>query len=191
MEPTIILADNVPEYGGMLVRIQAGKEKQVTGFINKLWRQYYPEKLLDIQWVDDMLTRQYDKESRLQELFAFFSGLSMFLAALGIFGLIVQVTSLRTKEIGIRKVLGASVQSIMRLFSIDFLKLVMAAIIVASPVAWWLMNTWLNDFANRITINWQVFALAGITALTTALVAISFQALKAATANPVKSLRTE
>ncbi len=191
MEPTILIADKEIKYGGMLVRIQTGQEKQVTAYINALWRRFYPEKLLDIQWVDDMFARQYDKESRLRQLFAFFSGLSMFLAALGIFGLIVQVTSLRTKEIGIRKVLGASVRSIVSLFSIDFLKLVMIAIVISSPIAWWLMSQWLKDFAYRITINWQVFFLAGMTALVTALITISFQAIKAATANPVKSLRTE
>jgi len=191
MEPTIIVAEKSPGYGGMLVRIKPGSEKQVTASLNKLWRQFYPDKLLDIQWVDDMLSNQYKAESKLQQLFTFFSSLSMFLAALGIFGLIVQATAQRVKEIGIRKVLGASVNSIIRLFSIDFLKLIAISILIASPVAWWLMNKWLLDFAYRIHINWWVFLIAGFVAIFIALVTISFQSIKAAIANPVDSLRSE
>lgn len=191
MQPTIIIAENSPEYGGMLIRIKPGLEKQVTASLNKLWRQFYPTKLLDMKWVDDMLADQYKAESKLQQLFTFFSGLSMFLAALGIFGLIVQSAGQRIKEIGIRKVLGASVTSIVRLFSIDFLKLIIIAIIIASPVAWWLMNKWLLDFAYRIHIKWWVFAIAGFIAIFIALITVSFQSIRAAVANPVKSLRTE
>lgn len=191
MEPTVIIAENSPNYGGMLIRINPAAKKQVAAAINKIWRQFYPEKLLDLKWVDDMLAEQYKAETKLMQLFAFFSGLSMFLAALGIFGLIVQTTSQRVKEIGIRKILGASINSIVRLFSIDFLKLIVIAIVISSPVAWWLMNNWLMDFAYRIHINWLVFALAGIIAISIALATISIQAIKAAIANPVKSLRTE
>lgn len=191
IEPTIIVAENSPAYGGMLVRIHPGAEKQVITSLNKLWRQFYPDKLLDIIWVDEALADQYKAENKLQQLFTFFSGLSMFLAALGIFGLIVQATAQRIKEIGIRKVLGASVHSIVQLFSIDFFKLIIIAIIIASPVAWWLMNQWLQDFAYRIHINWWVFGIAGFIAICIALMTISVQAIKAAVANPVKSLRTE
>ena len=191
MGPIVIVAENSPAYGTMLVRVSPGSEKQVTASLSKLWRQFFPEKLLEMQRVDDMLADQYRTESKLQQLFTFFSGLTMFLAALGIFGLIVQATTQRIKEIGIRKVLGASVQSIVGLFSIDFLKLVMVAIIIASPVAWWLMNKWLLDFAYRVNISWWVFAAAGISAILIALLTISVQAIKAAIANPVKSLRTE
>ncbi|HEY5407883.1 MAG TPA: FtsX-like permease family protein, partial [Ginsengibacter sp.] len=191
MTPTIIIADASPNYGGMLVRIKPGSEKQVTASLSKLWRQFYPNKLLDIKWVDEMVNNQYKTESKLQQLFTFFSSLSMFLAALGIFGLIVQATAQRVKEIGIRKVLGASVNSIVRLFSIDFLRLIIISIFIASPVAWWLMNKWLLDFAYRIHINWWVFAIAGFIAIFIALLTISFQAIKAALANPVDSLRSE
>ncbi len=191
MEPTIITADNALNYGGMLIRIKPGSGKQVIAAINKIWRQYYPNKLLDIKYVDDMLTKQYKSESKLQQLFAFFSGLSMFLAALGIFGLVVQATGQRVKEIGIRKVLGASIHSIVQLFSIDFVKLIVIAIIIASPIAWWLMNKWLQGFAYKIHTNWKVFGIAGFTAIFIALITISIQAIKAAMANPVKSLRSE
>lgn len=191
MKPTIIIAGPSPEYGGMLVKVKPGSEKQVAASINKLWRQFYPNKFIDIQWVDDMLAAQYKEENKLQQLFSFFSGLSMFLAALGVLGLIVQATSQRKKEIGIRKVLGASVTSIVRLFSIDFVKLIFIAVLIASPVAWWLMNKWLQDFAYRINISWGIFAIAGFGALIIALLTVSLQAIRAAIANPVKSLRTE
>lgn len=191
LEPAIIIAENSPSYGGMLIRIKPGFENQVMASLNKLWREFYPNKLLDTKWVNDLLAAQYNTETKLQQLFTFFSGLTMFLAALGIFGLIVQATAQRVKEIGIRKVLGASVRSIVRLFSIDFLKLIIIAIIIASPLAWWLMDKWLLDYAYRIHINWSVFAMAGIAAILIALLTISFQSIKAATANPVKSLRTE
>lgn len=191
MQPTILIAENSPAYGGMLVRIKPGSEKQVLESLNSLWRKFYPNKLLEVKRVDEMLASQYKTESKLQELFSFFSGLSMFLAALGIFGLIVQATGQRIKEIGIRKVLGASVQSIVRLFSIDFLKLVTIAIFIATPIAWWLMNTWLKDFAYRIQISWWIFLIAGCVAIFIALLTISFQAIKAALKNPADSLRSE
>ncbi len=191
MEPAIIIADKNPGVGGMLVRIKPGNEKQDLAFINETWRQFFPGKALDIQWVDDMLNNQYKAESKLQQLFIFFSSLSMLLAALVIFGLMVLATAQRVKEIGVRKVLGASVNSIVRLFSIDFFRLVVLAFLIASAVAWWLMNKWLQGFAYRIEISWGVFLVAGLTAIVTALVTVSFQAIKAAAANPVESLRKE
>ena len=191
LKPTIITGISSPKYGGMLIRVAPGHEKQVTNTIAKLWRTFYPDKLLNLNWVEDMLSAQYEEEARFQKLFTFFSAISMFLAALGVLGLIIQSASIRKKEIGVRKVLGASVASIIQLFSIDFLKLVLIALLIASPLAWWLMNKWLLDYAYRITISWRVFALAGCTAAIIALLTISLQAIKAAMANPVKSLRTE
>lgn len=191
LKPTIIVADKSPQYGGMLIKVAPGQEKKVMAAVGKLWSQFYQNKLLDLKWADDMLATQYEEESKLQQLFSFFSGISMFLAALGVLGLIIQSTALRKKEVGIRKVLGASVASIVRLFSVDFLKLVFVAILVASPVAWWLMNKWLLDFAYRIQISPWIFVLAGIVAALIALITIGFQTIKAAIVNPVKSLRTE
>ena len=191
IKPTIIIAERSPAYGGMLIKIQPGGQKGITSSIDKLWRRFYPDKLLELKWVDDMLAAQYAEEARLQQLFAFFSGLTMFLAILGILGLIIQATAQRRKEVGIRKVLGASVASIVSLFSADFLKLVFIAVIIASPVAWWLMNSWLTDFAYRVHIGLGVFVIAGAIAMFVALLTISFQTIKAAMVNPVKSLRTE
>lgn len=191
LKPTIITAEQSPQYGGMLIRVKPGAEQQVMTALRKLWRQFYPAKLLDTNWVDDMLAKQYETESKLRQLFIFFSVLTMVLAALGVFGLIVHAVNQRIKEIGVRKVLGASVASIVRLFSSDFLKLVLLAIVLSSPVAWYFMNKWVQNFAYRMEISWWMFAVAGMTAIAVALFTVSFQAIKAAIANPVKSLRTE
>lgn len=141
--------------------------------------------------VTDMVNDQYKKEATLQQLFTFFTSLSMFLAALGILGLIIHATEQRRKEIGVRKVLGATVTSIVRLFSVDFLKLILLALVVATPVAWWLMSRWLTDFAYRTRISPWMFGAAGLATIAIALIAISLQAVKAAVDNPIKSLRTE
>jgi putative ABC transport system permease protein len=117
--------------------------------------------------------------------------LAIFISCLGLFGLVTFTAEQKTKEIGIRKVLGASVTGIVRMLSKDFLKLVLIAALIAFPVAWWLMNKWLMDFEYRIDIGWWVFLVAGVSALLIALLTISFQSIKAAIANPVKSLRTE
>lgn len=191
MQPTIITAEDSLKYGSMLVRVQPGTDERVAAAINKMWRDYFPENLLEIKWVDDMVNQQYKEEEKLSKMFSFFSSLTMLLAAMGIFGLIVQATAQRTKEIGIRKVLGASVDAIVRLFMIDFVKLVVVALLIASPIAWWLMNGWLMDYAYRITIQWWIFVIAGAMALAVVLLTISFQSIKAATANPVDSLRDE
>jgi putative ABC transport system permease protein len=191
LSPTIIIADRSPEYGGMLVRVAPGHEQQAREYIAKQWRKFFPDKLLEMKWVTDMVNDQYKKEATLQRLFTFFSSLSMFLAALGILGLIIHATEQRRKEIGIRKVLGATVTSIVRLFSVDFLKLILLALVVATPVAWWLMSRWLTDFAYRTPISPWMFAAAGLTTITIALVTIGLQTVKAALDNPIKSLRSE
>lgn len=191
LKPTIITSDMNMNYGGMLIRVQPGKELQAGKAISILWRDFFPDKFLDFNAVDEQLADEYEEESRLQQLFTVFSTLSMFLAALGILGLIIQATARRKKEIGIRKVLGASVSSIVQMFSIDFVKLILIAVFIASPLAWWLMSKWLQDFAYRIGISGWVFVVAGMSAILVALITISFQSIKSAMANPLKSLRTE
>lgn len=191
LTPTIIIADRSPEYGGMLVRVAPGYERQAGEYIAKQWRNFFPDKLLEMKWVTDMVNDQYKKEATLQQLFTFFSSLSMFLAALGILGLIIHATEQRRKEIGIRKVLGATVTSVVRLFSVDILRLILLALVVATPIAWWLMSRWLTDFAYRIRISPWVFAAAGLVTIAIALATISLHTVKAAMDNPVKSLRAE
>ena len=142
-------------------------------------------------FTDDEIAKNYKAEYTVSKLSRYFAFLAIFISCLGLFGLVTFTAEQRTKEIGIRKVLGASVTGIIRMFSKDFLKLVLIAALIAFPVAWWVMNKWLNDFEYRVDIGWWVFVVAGVAALLIALLTISFQSIKAAIANPVKSLRTE
>ena len=142
-------------------------------------------------FLDDNLDNFYKAEARWKSIIGWAGGITVFLACLGLFGLTALVSVNRTKEIGLRKVLGASVVSIIQLISKDLLKLVVLALVIASPVAWYCMHKWLQDYANRISIGWSVFAATGLIAIFIALITVSFQAVKAAIANPVKSLRSE
>ena len=135
--------------------------------------------------------KQYRSEDRFGNLFFNFAVLAIFISCLGLLGLASYSTIQRTKEIGVRKVLGASVSNIVNLLSVEFIKLVFIAFIIASPIAWFGMNIWLHDFAYRTSITWWVFAIAGASSIVITFFTISFQAIKAAVANPVKSLRTE
>ena len=191
IKPTIIQAVSDPQWGAMLIRVTPGTEKQVLSSIDKLYKQYYPAKSFKYDWVTDQLDEQYKAEFKLQQLFTCFSLLIVFLACLGLFGLVSFTAEQRVKEIGIRKVLGAGVGDIVGLISKDYLWLVSISILIATPIAWYAMSKWLQDFAYRIDIQWWVFALAGGLAVIIAFVTISFQSVKAAFANPVKSLRSE
>ena len=191
LAPVFILGKHDPDYADMFIRTLPGMEKQAQESLGQIWKTFYPGRPLEAQWVSDILHRQYEAEQKQQTLFSFFGGLMLFLSAMGIFGLVVHTTEQRIKETGIRKVLGASLVSIVRLFSVGYVKLVCIAILVASPVAWWAMNNWLDDFAYRIEIQWWMFAVAGLVAVLIALLTISFQAIRAAMANPVESLRAE
>ncbi|MES2426811.1 MAG: ABC transporter permease [Bacteroidota bacterium] len=156
-----------------------------------LYKKYDTDTPFDYTFMDDAFNAQYQAEDRLSSIFSVFTYITIVLATLGLFGLAAFTIEQRTKEIGIRKVLGASIASINKLLSVDFLKLVVLSIVIASPVAWWAMNNWLQSFAYRINISWWMFAFAGMTAILTAAVTVSYHALKAALANPVKSLRSE
>ena len=191
MKPVVIQANNNISFGNMLIRVKPGSEKKVIHSLSKLWAKFYSSQTLQYDWVSDVLKNQYKAGEKMEQLFFFFSFLTVFLACLGLFGLISFTTELRRKEIGIRKVLGASVVVITSLISRDFLKLVIIAIIIASPVAYYVMNTWLQDYAYRINISWWMISVAGVIAILIALITVSFQAIKAAIANPVESLRSE
>jgi putative ABC transport system permease protein len=133
----------------------------------------------------------YKDEQRTGTLFNLFGVAAILISCLGLFGLATYTAQVKTKEIGIRKVLGASVASIIQLLSKEFIVLVVAAFVIATPIAWYFMSKWLRDFAYRININWWIFLVTGVLAIIIALVTVGFQAIKAAVANPVKSLRTE
>jgi putative ABC transport system permease protein len=150
-----------------------------------------PNRPFSYYFLDEFFDRQYRSEDRFGKLFLNFAVLAIFISCLGLLGLASYSTMQRTKEIGIRKVMGASVSNIINLLSKDFLKLVFVSFFIAAPVAWFFMHQWLKDFAYRTDISWWIFVIAGTTALLIALFTVSFQAIKAAVANPVKSLRTE
>lgn len=135
IKPTVIMVSNEFNYASVLIKVQEGREGDVLAGLNTLWNGFYSEKPMEFEWVDDMVKSQYEKEQAQAHLFTFFSVLMLFLAALGIFGLVVHATEQRVKEIGVRKVLGASAGSIVQLFSLDYIKLVVIALMIASPIA--------------------------------------------------------
>jgi putative ABC transport system permease protein len=159
--------------------------------IEKVWSKHYPERPFEYSFLDEHLLRLHQSEARFQKLFAVFTALAIFITCLGMFGLVTFLAEAKTKEIGIRKVLGASVPSIVMLLSKDFVALVIIAIGVSSPLAYNLAQHWLQGFAYRIHIGWEVFAVTGITAIAITLVTVSFESVKAALANPVRSLRND
>ena len=159
--------------------------------VEAVWKRFFPDRPLDYQFLDGRFDRLYAREQTQQTLFSIFAGIAILISCLGLFGLSMFMAEARTKEIGIRKVLGASELSLVALFSQDFLKLVVVALVIASPVAWYAMHTWLADFAYRTDIHWWVFVLAGSLTVGIALLTVSFQSIKAALMNPVKSLRSE
>ena len=156
-----------------------------------VFKKYNPEYPFEYHFVDEEYAKKFEDEGRTAVLAAFFSGLTIFISCLGLFGLATYMAETRIKEIGVRKVLGATVTGITFLISKDFLRLVLIAFLIAAPVAWWSMETWLKNYPYRVNIQWWVFLLAGGISFTIALVTISFQAIRAAVANPVKSLRSE
>jgi putative ABC transport system permease protein len=159
--------------------------------IESKWNSVIPNRPFDYNFLDEFFDKQYRAEERFGNLFTNFAVLAIFISCLGLLGLASYSTIQRTKEIGVRKVLGASVSSIVNLLSVDFIKLVLIAFVIAAPIGWFGMNIWLRDFAYRTTITWWVFVAAGTSAIMIAFLTISFQAIKAAIANPVKSLRSE
>ncbi|MFD2935891.1 ABC transporter permease [Spirosoma flavum] len=182
-----------PENGGeiLLVKLSGSQLSNTLQFLESKWRTIIPDRPFAYEFMDEEFNKLYAAETRTGQIFSIFAFLSIFLACLGLFGLSAYTTAQRTKEIGVRKVLGASVISIVGLLSKDFLKLVVISILVASPLAWYAMNQWLQDFAYKITIDGWVFALSGALAVGIALLTVSFQSIKAALMNPVKSLRSE
>jgi putative ABC transport system permease protein len=173
------------------VRINDGNPEKALASLTAAWKSVVPDLPFKYSFLDEDLDRFYKAESRWSNIVGWAGGISIFLACLGLLGLASLAAVNRIKEIGIRKVLGASVANIIQLLSKDFLKLVLIAFVIASPLAWYFMHKWLQDFAYRISIGWWVFAITGFVALLIALLTISLQSFKVAVSNPVKSLRTE
>jgi putative ABC transport system permease protein len=173
------------------VKLKTGDIKNTIAYINDVWNKFSPAYPLDYKFMDESYGKMYSSEEKLGSLLWIFTIMAIVVGCMGLFGLAAFSAEQRTKEIGIRKVLGASMLNIMGLLSRTFVRLILIASLIAFPVAWWAMNKWLQDFPYRINISWWVFAVAAIAAVVIALLTVSFQAIKAAVANPVKSLRTE
>ena len=175
----------------VLVRTQPGQTTEALASMERVARKYNPAYPFKYDFADQEFERQYKSETVIGQLAKYFAFLAIFISCLGLFGLSAFTAEQRTKEMGIRKVLGASVTSIVSLLSKDFLKLVALAFVIAAPLAWYAVNQWLRNFEYKIAVGWSTFALAGVLALVIALLTVSFQSVKAALTNPVKSLRSE
>ncbi len=177
--------------GNFMFKVRAGNMQSVIASLQKQWKQLSDNYPFEYTFLDQSIVKMYDADMRWQKIIQASCFFAIFIACLGLFGLSAINAANRTKEIGIRKVLGATVKDIVAILSSGFISTFLIAIIIATPLAYWIMNKWLQDFAYRININWEIFLFAGLTALSIALITVSFQSIKAAIANPVESLRTE
>ncbi len=180
-----------PSYGLVAIKLSGGDYNNTISQVESLWKRMAPGQPFNYQFMDQDFDMQYRSEQRVGQIFITFAIISIIIGCLGLFGLSAYTAERRTKEIGVRKVLGASVGSIIGLLSRDFIKLVLLAILLGSPIAWYAMNAWLQDFAFHIDISWWMFAGAGALAIVIALLTVSFQSIKAALMNPVRSLKSE
>jgi putative ABC transport system permease protein len=191
IEPLIIRINEDRQSGTLLVRLRPGRDKEGLAGLEQLCKELNPAFPFTYQFSDVEYNKAYRSEQLVSKLANYFAFLAIFISCLGLLGLAIFTAGQRTREIGVRKVLGANVPGIVTLLSKDFLGLVLIAIVVASPLAWLIMYRWLQDFAYRTPISWWIFVVAGFSAVMIALLTVSFQAIRAARANPVKSLRSE
>ena len=192
VKPFMLKCNPKDQYlSNLTVSVNSSNYKTLLARIETLWHKNFTGLPFEYAFLDDEVQKQYESEITLARIINAFTIMAIFISCLGLFGLTAFSAEQRKKEIGIRKVLGASVASIMQLLSKEFFVLVLIAILIATPIAWWSMNKWLQSFTYRITISWWMFAIAGIMAIIIALFTVGYQALKAAISNPVKSIKTE
>ncbi|MFN3382246.1 MAG: ABC transporter permease [Runella zeae] len=192
IEPLILRLQPKDDYWGVVViRTEAGKIPTAIASTEKIFKQFNPHFPFKYFFADQELAKQYKSENVVSNLSNYFAFLAIFISCLGLFGLAAFTAEQRTKEIGVRKVLGASVGNLVQMLSLDFLKLVLIATLIAFPIAWYFLKDWLQKYAYRIDLEWWYFLIAAVSALVIALVTVSFQAIKAALMNPVKSLKSE
>ena len=178
-------------YNEVAIKLHNNNIAQTVSQIQKIWEKTYPEYAFMSHFTDETITSFYEQETRLALLYKIFAVIAIFISCLGLYGLVSYMVAQKTKEVGVRKILGASVANIVYFFSKEYLLLIAIAFAVAAPVAWYVMNNWLQGFAYRINISISVFVLAVVASLFIALLTVGYRAIKAAIANPVKSLRTE
>jgi ABC-type antimicrobial peptide transport system permease subunit len=191
IKPLILRLGENESYGNMLVRIRASETKHAVAAMESIGKDLNPSFPFTYRFADEEFQKLYTSESMIEKLSRYFAALAISICCLGLLGLAMFTAEQRTKEIGIRKVLGAGTASLFVLLSKEFLWLVIIALLIATPVAWYAMSNWLHDFAYHTQINWWMFFVAGLLATTITLLTVSFNAIKAALSNPVKSLRTE
>lgn len=187
----VLMATNSTMYRQASVKLSTSNMAGSMEKIKKLWEHTFPNNVYEYSFLDEKIAGYYKQESQLSELYKIFAGIAIFLSCLGLYGLASFIAVQRIKEVGIRKVLGASTGNIVYLFSREFIILIVIAFVIATPIAWYYMQQWLQDYAYRINISWWIFAAGGLAAIIIALATISVKAIKAAVTNPVKSLRTE
>ena len=182
---------NDNRYGMFNIKIKPGSETECLKYIQNTFKQFFPLSPYSYVFKNEQRLNDYQSEAKWKQIILFGAILTIFISCIGLFGLSVLSAEKRTKEIGIRKVLGASVNQVVKILSGDFLKLVFISLVIAIPLAWITANKWLQNYPYRITLNCWMFAIASLLVIMVALATVSFQAIKAAVANPVKSLRTE
>jgi len=187
----LLIATNSTMYRQASIKLSTANIASSMQSIKKIWEKTFPNYVYEYRFLDDKIESFYKQENQLSNLYKIFAVIAIFLSCLGLYGLASFMAVQRIKEVGIRKVLGASVGGVVYLFSKEFIILITIAFIIASPVAWYFMNQWLQDYVYRINISWWTFIVGGISAIVIALITVSFKAIKAALANPVKSLRSE
>jgi putative ABC transport system permease protein len=186
-----VLSTSRGNYGTLGIKLAAGSNPALIERIEKAWTSSFPDYFFKYSFLDETLNSFYEKEEKLFDLFKILSGIAIFIGCLGLYGVVAFMAESRTKEMGIRKAIGATAFNIFGLFSVDFVKLVLVALIIASPIAWYFMNEWQQDFTYKADISWWLYVVAGIFAIVIALITVSFQSIKAALVNPVTALRSE
>ncbi len=187
----LLITTNVTMYSQAGIKLETKNISSTLQSVKKIWEQTFPGFVYEYRFLDDKIESFYKQENQLSQLYKIFAAIAIFLSCLGLYGLASFMAVQRIKEVGIRKVLGATAGNIVYLFSKEFIILISIAFLIATPLAWYFMHQWLQDYVYRINISWWLFAVGGLVAIIIALATISFQAIKAAVANPVKSLRTE
>jgi len=187
----LMITTNITMYRQAGIKLAATNISSTMQSVKKIWEQTFPDYVYEYKFLDDKIESFYKQENQLAQLYKIFAAIAIFLSCLGLYSLASFMAVQRIKEVGIRKVLGATAANIVYLFAKEFIVLIAIAFVIATPIAWYFMNKWLQDYVYRIDISWWMFIVGGVVAIIIALATISFQAIKAAVANPVKSLRTE
>jgi ABC-type antimicrobial peptide transport system permease subunit len=187
----LLVTQNVTMYSQAGIKLETKNISGTLQSVKAIWEQTFPNFVYEYRFLDNKIASFYKQENQLSQLYKIFAAIAIFLSCLGLYGLASFMAVQRVKEVGIRKVFGATAGSIVYLFSKEFIMLIAIAFAIATPIAWYYMHQWLQDYVYRISISWWLFAAGGLAAIFIALATISFQAIKAAIANPLKSLRSE